>query len=63
MNELLVGGRVICRRFQISRARLKEWELTGAPIYRRGIRENSVNRHSIVTHHVHVKRTHPGVSV
>jgi hypothetical protein len=23
----------------------------------------SVNRHSIVTHHVHVKRTHPGVSV
>jgi Transposase and inactivated derivatives len=22
-----------------------------------------VNRHSIVTHHVHVKRTHPGVSV
>jgi hypothetical protein len=29
----------------------------------RNYRELYVNRHSIVTHHVHVKRTHPGVSV
>ena len=41
MNELLVGGKIICRRFQISRARLKEWEKNGVPIYRRGIRGNS----------------------
>lgn len=40
-NELLVGAVAICKRFKISRARLLYWEQLGAPIYRRGVRDNA----------------------
>lgn len=40
-NELLVGGVAICKRFKISRARLRHWEHLGAPVYRRGMAGNA----------------------
>lgn len=42
MNELLVGAESICKRFHISRTRLRAWEQSGAPVYRRGNGENAV---------------------
>ena len=41
MNEFLVGIEAICKKFHISRARLKRWEEAGAPIYRRGLTHNA----------------------
>lgn len=50
-NELLVGAVAICKRFKISRARLRYWEELGAPLYRRGVTENApvcVDYHALV---------------
>ena len=41
MSEFLVGIEAICKKFRISRARLKHWEEAGAPIYRRGLAHNA----------------------
>ena len=41
VNELLVGGQAISKRFKVSRARLLYWESLGAPMYRRGTHENA----------------------